>query len=621
MSVPGARAVGPSRIVSGPGGRVSFTMEYHLPAPPERLWPILADTERLNRRIGLPPTQREPSGSEPVAAARIRARLHGIPLEWEEEPFLFVEGQRYWVRRRMRGGPLREFNGGVRFEADPHGTRVRVESELQPANPLGALLVQALCRKTRADFEQLVAEVLAHLRDEGAPAFGAGVDIAPPPERDAVLARLQAADPALRAHPLASRLFEYVASQGDVALHAMRPFNLALQWGEDRYAVLQLCLRAARAGVLDMSWDLLCPNCRGTAESWSRLEQVRETAHCASCRITYGAHFDRSVEVTFRPNRAYRAVDTGLYCGGGPMNTPHVVLQWVLAAGEEVELAPRLSPGRYQLRNLTAELAADVYVEEEGVGALTAVFEVGVKLSRLPLRAGVIDLGISNRTGTRQQVILERMASFEDAATAAVVTVQQDFRDLFGSEVLSPGVRLGIETLPLMFTDLRGSTALYRELGDASAYALVRDHFELLQGLIARHGGGVVKTIGDAVMAAFPTAADAMGCALEIQRALARFNEGRPAPVRLKVGLHQGPCIAVRSYDDRLDYFGSTVNLAARTHGMSTGEDVTVTASLLSDRAAAALVEGLPQERFTAELRGIGDVELVRIREDLKRET
>ena len=61
---------------------------------------------------------------------------------------------------------------------------------------------------------------------------------------------------------------------------------------------------------------------------------------------------------------------------------------------------------------------------------------------------------------------------------------------------------MAIANVVLLFTDLKGSTSMYEALGDGAAYNLVRDHFDYLTNLIERHGGVLVKTIGDAVMAA-----------------------------------------------------------------------------------------------------------------------
>src|SRR5205085_1960386 len=88
-----------------------FELCYQLPAPVERVWPILADTDRLNRSIGLPPTQAVAAKTERVRDIRVRARMFGVPLEWDEAPFAFVENEYYWVRRRMLRGRIRARGG------------------------------------------------------------------------------------------------------------------------------------------------------------------------------------------------------------------------------------------------------------------------------------------------------------------------------------------------------------------------------------------------------------------------------------------------------------------------------------------------------------------------------
>jgi len=604
--------------------RLCFEQAYELPASPLRVWQALADTERLNRRLGLPATVPRALGGEPVRIARISAQFGPLALEWDEEPFEFVEGQRYWVRRRMLRGPLVEFNGGMLFEPTSAGCRVRVQSEFLPASVIGALFVRFVWVKTRRDCDQVMERLRAHLRGELETPFGEGVDLAPRAVCEATRGRLSGAPPALLSEPLAPRLLEFLATAGDVELTRIRPFTLARRWDTDRHAVLRLCLRAAWHGVLDLSWDLLCPNCRGAKGRWERLSDVVGDAHCEDCQIRFDADFDRAVEVTFRPNARYRGVDELIFCSGGPRNTPHVAAQAVVEPDQTAEWTLSLTPGRYRVRTLTAS-SSEMLAVEEGCPSRAATMSLGPSpgspesegdlpaTDSLRLCAGDVCLRVRNASASRQQLMLERLTTAEECATAAVVTMYQEFRDLFSSEVLSPTTQLAIRTLPLMFTDLQGSTALYRRLGNAAAYALVRDHFDLLRSRIADHRGGIVKTIGDAVMAAFPTAADAVACALAIQHDLAEHNQGAVEPLRLKLGLHQGPCIAVRSFEDRLDYFGTTVNLAARTHQTSEGDDIVVTSEIRNDPDVAALLQGIEEQRFSADLKGIGTVELIRL--------
>jgi class 3 adenylate cyclase len=225
-------------------------------------------------------------------------------------------------------------------------------------------------------------------------------------------------------------------------------------------------------------------------------------------------------------------------------------------------------------------------------------------------------LTIRNETESEQLLILERMAWSDQATTAAEVTALQTFRDLFSSEALRPGEQISVGTLTVLFTDLRNSTRLYREIGDATAFGRVMNHFDILKQAISSHDGAIVKTIGDAVMAVFRCPADGVEAMLEVQELLASPPDGG-MPLALKAGLHTGPCIAV-TLNDRLDYFGSTVNMAARLEGLSSGLDVILSQNAFEDPKVQELLrlEGYSADSFEMSLKGFEDehVELWRVR-------
>ena len=133
------------------------------------------------------------------------------------------------------------------------------------------------------------------------------------------------------------------------------------------------------------------------------------------------------------------------------------------------------------------------------------------------------------------------------------------------------------------------------------------DHFDVLRDAIVAEGGAVVKTIGDAVMAVFRHPPAAIRAILTAQRKLAAPPEGL-RPLFLKAGVHYGPCIAV-TLNDRLDYFGSTVNIAARLEGLSSGTDVVISAAVRHDPDVEALLaqagDGLSVEPMEAPLKGL----------------
>src|SRR5207248_3805827 len=197
----------------------------------------------------------------------------------------------------------------------------------------------------------------------------------------------------------------------------------------------------------------------------------------------------------------------------------------------------------------------------------------------------------------------------DEAATAADITALQMFRDLFATEALRPGEQISVGTLTVLFTDLKNSTRLYREIGDATAFGRVMNHFDVLKQTIAEHDGALVKTIGDAVMAVFRRPANALRAMVDAQKRLRNPPSGL-LPLTLKAGLHTGPCIAV-TLNDRLDYFGSTVNLAARLEGQSTGDDVIISSAVYSDPEVRELLnsceEGFGATRFSIPLKGFED--------------
>jgi class 3 adenylate cyclase len=215
-----------------------------------------------------------------------------------------------------------------------------------------------------------------------------------------------------------------------------------------------------------------------------------------------------------------------------------------------------------------------------------------------------------------RHIKLERVDWARAAATAHHVSLLPEFRRQFAREVLRPGLTLRIARVALLFTDLTGSTELYTRVGDARAFEVVQSHFELLAKVVERHQGGIVKTIGDAVMAAFMTEENAVRAAIDMHRELAAFREQYHEDLRLKIGVHAGACYAITA-NGVLDYFGQTVNVAARLQGAAGGGEV-VMAKGLSDAARERgwLGTDYPSEHFQAELKGLAaplDAERLRV--------
>lgn len=194
------------------------------------------------------------------------------------------------------------------------------------------------------------------------------------------------------------------------------------------------------------------------------------------------------------------------------------------------------------------------------------------------------------------------------AVSGHTLLLLPEFQRLFPQERLLPDESLEVARVALVFTDLAGSTALYAQRGDPRAYHLVRLHFDELFTAADRHGGAVVKNIGDAVMAAFQTPAEALRAALAMQAGIAHLNQrerlAADEQLILKIGLHSGPCLHV-TLNDRPDYFGTTVNVAARVQGLSRGRDLVFTDAIRGEAEAAVLLAGRPLETARAAVKGL----------------
>jgi class 3 adenylate cyclase len=583
------------------GEAKSRSWVWHVDRPVAEIWPLLADTARINEATKLPRQEIEetpqPDGSVRYIA---RAKTGPIRLEWREKPVNWVSNQWFEHCRYFTRGPLSLLCAVLTLAPEGGGCRIEYRVSAAAASWFGRILLSTgffpAVERTHSKMVKEAAEFAAGQRETPyeyeAPK--------PSPEIEARAERLVAAIEATpNGHGLARRLADLVLKGQEVDLWHIRPLVLARQWKSEALPVIEACLQSVRSGLLELRWDVLCPRCR-VAKAWAgTLDRLPETAHCVSCNIDYDADFSKNVEAGFRPAAALRKLESGEYCLFGPMSTPHIRAQIQVEPGESRLVDARLAPGPYRLRTLEAGPECDIdYAGGEFPEMIVADDSI---TAGPPAPAG--QLKLTNSTSHARVFIVEDRSWTRDCLTADRVTALQAFRDLFSGEVLRPGDEVSIGQVTLMFTDLKGSTALYERIGDAAAYHLVRNHFAFLAELVRLHEGAIVKTIGDAVMAAFADPANAVKAALAIQGRLAEFNAQQKkskggADIAIKLGLHKGPCIAV-TLNERLDYFGGTVNMAARLQGRSEGGDIVISQALMAEPEVKALLagKGLVEER------------------------
>jgi len=225
------------------------------------------------------------------------------------------------------------------------------------------------------------------------------------------------------------------------------------------------------------------------------------------------------------------------------------------------------------------------------------------------LPGGKIVFELENRTAEMSSVwmilapqnVHPPRLEFEAFLSGKRLLTNPTFRDLFGDEVLDESQNISIKNITFLVSDLKGSTRLYDAVGDVQGYHLVRRHFAALTRAVAGHAGAVVKTIGDEVMATFADPVDAVSAAIDIAREVEEMNRSLSERLSLKMGIHGGHCLLV-TLNNRLDYFGQTVNIAYRLLRLARGGELCLSIDICENPQVTDLLDsfGVPTERVDA---------------------
>ncbi|XUM23589.1 adenylate/guanylate cyclase domain-containing protein [Bradyrhizobium oligotrophicum S58] len=447
------------------------------------------------------------------------------------------------------------------------------------------------------------------------------------------------------AHPaVADAIIRLIESGEDHELNRINALEFSARAGLDEEQVISGFLHAARIGLFDLTWNVLCPGCSGVLDAHATLKSLRhDDYHCGLCACGYEPSVDEQVEVAFTVSSKVRRIAA---------HDPNTLTLWeyyrqifwssgidldresFASLSEQVTLdALELPAGEKAV--LSLQLPSDFIIVFEPVTHSAHFIDVQGEPTRerqqlgllfnkthpptgsITLRPGPLRLALDNQAGVRTlptvfvagDALHHLLGKRRPFLTAKRMLSNQTFRDVFKADNLNIDQRLKITSLTFLFTDLKSSTALYERVGDLAAFDLVRAHFRALLEIINAEKGAVVKTIGDAVMATFIRPEHALAAGLRMRAAMQRLNAERGTEdLVVKIGIHEGPCLAVM-LNDRQDYFGQTVNIAARVQSLSTAQEIHLTAPVIESPGVADILRSAkiaPIQKHAA-LRGIAD--------------
>lgn len=440
------------------------------------------------------------------------------------------------------------------------------------------------------------------------------------------------------------RIGEILLSSDDWGLYRMNPYKFAEEHGLTVDAATEVLLRLTRAGILDLSWNLICPFCGGVQHSYDSLGAIEgDSFYCKVCHMEFPIHLDEFIEVSFTVNPEIHVLDlkpfesrsnyiktyfSKNYSFSAAMSEyfKDKFLAFVVFHPRSVETIkldakPDMSYRIVSIMNLSdivfkvagdyegGNSPVDIRVSMSGFEPETVVISPGENLIR------VENVSDSTVAGFVQIVDFEKLhrsvlvdpPTLSTFLTGKSLLSSQTFRDLFRIQDFITNLRVNVRSLTLLFTDLKGSTEMYENIGDVAAYRLVQDHFELLGEAIRRNRGSIVKTMGDAVMATFSEPADGLAASVDMLKSMDGFHIKNLPQLGLKIGLHEGPALAIDN-EGKLDYFGQTVNIAARVQGLASAGEIWITENFYDAcNAGIALGSaGYETEKRLVTLKGVG---------------
>jgi class 3 adenylate cyclase len=455
-------------------------------------------------------------------------------------------------------------------------------------------------------------------------------------EKLAALERVRAWSPRVIA-----KLEALLRVEDEFALFKINPLKFAAEKGVAEAEAIDLFLHATKEGIFSMGWHLLCPMCGDAVKSFASLSRVTAQLHCSLCHVDVSAQLDDFIEVTFTVSAKIRAIaphkpeslsardyhfryrfsDNARYPDGSKFTETYarfITHLSYLEPGETRRFDASLAPGYFVAHDLMREtgslftVAGTPHVGRRELAIVAGETYSPIEADLTPGDYAVEIRGAASRRGT---LLIGNFPPDDEHGAAGLnfdaflsgkrLLTSQTFRDLFRSETLVGGEGLGLKDLTLLFTDLKGSTALYDRVGDLKAFSLVQRHFEHLGKAVNGNSGAVVKTIGDAVMASFLNPVDAVKAALVMLEEIEKFNsEQGSREIILKIGVHKGALIAV-NLNDRLDYFGQTVNIAARVQGLADADEICVTEDVYAYPGVAELLRGAIAAPEETRLKGV----------------
>lgn len=593
----------------------SYSWRINSAGTPSQLWPYISDTNRFFKDVGQLPVQEAMiSHSLPRHFAQLEYDHLRRADIWQEEPYRWEAPHYLKIKRNYQRGPYEEL--AIKIELTPfrskkqNGTAVKITFEGRSRGFMGSLRTKTHFSKAFKQRLKIVIkrydESIASKQLPKKKTSSFLLSLKNPGKWRELYKKLktESNDP-----KVSRKIIDLLHYSDEQDLKDIEPLKLSELWSVPLHRVLETAYHAVILNILNMEWKQVCPRCRRTLKVSRRLFEISRTHYCNHCGDTMELDLNNTTQVTFKSHPLVRKISDNEYCVSGPHHRPHVIMQQYVKPGDKHFVNLTLPDGRYRVRTDTLNRDIHVQPDSKGLDNVTMTLEEGEKEEEETLLSPQSDMIVKNNAGHPLLISIEDRRWPNYGVSAAEVTSQQLFRECFPKEYLRQSEKMRCEDLTVLFTDLIDSSSIYSDSGDEEAINTVMEHFEVLEKIIREERGAIVKTIGDAIMAVFREPASAVRAYQRSQKLFVETEESE-TPIRLKGGLHHGNCYAV-TLNNRIDYFGNTVNFAARLVEKANSDELVISSKTLSNPHLEAYLEQddifCKIDSFTSTLKGFGE--------------
>jgi len=601
------------------GKPLEYFFHIDIPYDKDALWPILTDTSRINKGMGLTEIKFYEEHGRKMGTCEI---LWMTQL-WYEAPWEWIYGDYVSAVRIYSKGQAHIMRAIYTVEETENGScRVYIYFGWIPRNPFHRLVLQLYRSTFRKNFIMSLNNILKETNQAfqaiTTPIIVPGINV-PVSTTTGITneKRIKAINDRVISKGLISpedmnsfMNFLNTASVSD--LSRLRPKVISRKISMEMEILLPLMMHLTREGMLVINWEVLCPNCRGVKEHMHHIWDTIGKGECDKCDIDFSKAGYDMLEIAFYINPEIRDIREAMFCSAEPSKKPSIVVQKKVKAGESFTLHLNFDPGRYRLIRMDRLESGYLDIEKNlKSGDITWISSE----HPMNLAAGPGSfLHIHNDNSDDIYYAIQKNNIDDDVLRPADIFNFQEFRDLFPDEHIAEGLSIDVGIQNILFVDVVGSTEIYTSLGNTRAFYAIRDFYKIARGIALKYKGTIVKTIGDAVMMSFRDPLLAMKAGFRFAGEPVHLGEGRYMYTR--VSLNRGPCLAV-NMDTAIDYFGNPVNIAAKLQGFTNEGEISFTDEFVNEYTVREYLEmkgfsfKTPRKGF---IKGAGDVNYWKIK-------